>query len=354
VKRRIVLLAAAFATLAVVGWLAYRTHTNDQPPAAVGDVLFMTNRQMNESSAPQNRFGGRRGQLVQGRCRVGYRPIPLTRDLAGAVKFFVPTDFQAIETVELLDRAQFESALPARPEAPMVLFVHGYSYGFDKTCRMGANLQRMLGDGATVVMFSWPSDANPADYVADQVDVEWSVPALAGLIERLGARQDRGPLRILAHSLGSRGVLLALAWLELAGLPPPYAEHLVLLAPDYDTASFKHQFDGISRRVERITLYASANDTPLKFSGALHGYPRLGQAGDALTLIEGMATIDVSLLGRYHPSGHEYFFYHPIAADDLVESLLHARAPAERRHTRPRSRNGKGYFVLVRPDPVTQ
>ena len=338
------------ALAATAAWLAYRAHADGEPPAATGDVLFVTNRHMNEAAEPENRFDGRRGELVQGRCRVGYRPIPLTRDLARSVAFFVPTDFQSVEAVEMLDDPTFDAALQSRPGVPVVLFVHGYSYGFDKTCRMGADLQRMLGNGATVVMFSWPSDANPADYAADQVDVEWSVPALAGLIERLATRAGGGPLRVLAHSLGTRGVLFALAWLDLAGMPPPYAEHLVLLAPDYDAAAFAQQFDGIDRRVGRVTLYASANDTPLKLSETLHGYPRLGQASEALTVIEGMETIDVSPLGRYRFSGHEYFFYHPIAADDLVESLIHARPPGERRHTEARSTNGDRYWVLVEPE----
>lgn len=341
---------ALSALVAISAWLAFSAHTNNQPPASVGDVLFVTNRQIDESADPQNRFDGQRGRTVHGRCRVGYRPIPLTREVAQSVEFFVPTDFQAIEAVELLDPAAFETALETRAQAPVVLFVHGYSYGFDRTCRMGANLQQMMGDEATVVMFSWPSDANPADYAADQVDVEWSVPTLAGVIERLVESVGAERLKVLAHSLGTRGVLFSLAWLDLAGLPPPYAEHLVLLAPDYDAAAFERQFEGIDRRVGRITLYASTNDTPLKFSETLHGYPRLGQAGDALTVIDGMETIDVSPLGRYSPSGHEYFFHHPVAADDLVESLVHARPPGERRHTEERSRDGRRYWELVQPD----
>jgi len=345
---------ALAALLAASAWLAFSRHTNDQPPAAVGDVLFVTNRQIDQSASPEDRFDGRRGGVVQGRCQVGYRPIPLTRDLARSVEFFVPTDFQAVEEVELLTDTAFEAALASRPGAPVVLFVHGYSYGFDKTCRMGADLQQMMGDEATVVMFSWPSDANPADYVADQVDVEWSVPALAATLERLVRHVGSARIKLLAHSLGTRGVLFSLARLELDELPPPYAEHLVLLAPDYDAAAFEQQFAGIDRRVGRITLYASSKDTPLKLSETLHGYPRLGQAGDALTVIEGLQTIDVSRLGRYRPSGHEYFFYHPIAADDLIESLVRGTPPEDRPHTRERIHEGQRYWALLDPKESTQ
>jgi hypothetical protein len=63
-----------------------------------------------------------------------------------------------------------------------------------------------------------------------------------------------------------------------------------------------------------------------------------------------VTTIDVSPLGRYHPSGHEYFFYHPVAAEDLVESLLRGTPPDRRPHARPRTVDGKRYWVLVEPE----
>jgi len=336
-----------FALVAISAWMSFSAHRDGQPPSAVGDVLFATTRAMNPASGPHDRFDGRRGSLRYGRCSVGYRPIPLSENLADSVNFFVPTAFQQIQSVQLLPGADFNAALAEGPDRPVVLFVHGYSYGFDKTCRMGAELQRIMGEGATVVMFSWPSDANPADYVADQVDIEWSVPVLADLIDRLRRVGGVSRLRLLAHSLGTRGVLFALDALQLDGAEPPFAGHLVLLAPDFDTASFRQRFDRIRRQASRVTLYASDNDTPLRVSQALHGQPRLGQAGEHLTLIDGMTTIDVSRLGRYRPSGHEYFFYHPIAADDLVEALVRGRPPDQRKHTRPRSRNGDRYWVLV-------
>jgi esterase/lipase superfamily enzyme len=351
-KRRLAQLglAAAIGVLGVVAaWLALSPHGAGEPPAAQVSVLFATNRDLIDNGAPAGRFGGRRDALRYGECTVGYRPLPLTRDLARSVNFFVPTDVREIEAVSVLDRGAFEHELGKRGDGPVVLFVHGYAYGFPRTCWVGAELQRMVGDDATIVMFGWPSDGNPADYVADRADVEWSVPDLAGLIDRLGGSVGPGRLRLLAHSLGTRGVLAALDELALAGREPPYAGHLVLLAPDFDTARFRHRYERLERQVERITLYASRNDTPLLVSETLHGHPRLGQAGDHLTVIDGMTTIDVSPLGRYHPSGHEYFFYHPIAADDLVESLLRGTPPERRRHARERALDGKRYWVLVKP-----
>lgn len=345
------LLVAAIGVLAsTAGWLAFSLHHSSQPPEEIGEVLIVTNRHMTENPDPAARFDGRRGALRHLRCEVGYRPIPLTDDVAGRVNFFVPTDFQKIEAVELLPADAFESAIAADATNPVVLFVHGYYYGFEKTCRMGVALQRMLQDNATVVMFSWPSDANPADYVADQADVEWSAPTLADLMQRLRTRVGPDRLRVVAHSLGTRGVLFALGWLGLEGKSGPVADHLVLLAPDYDATAFSRQFEHIRKMIDRVTLYASTNDTPLLVSQTLHGYPRLGRAGEHLTVIEGMETVDVSGVGRYHPTGHEYFFYHPVVAADLVELLSLGTPAGERAHTRSRSRDGLAYWMLERSE----
>lgn len=333
----------------VAGWLAYSRYQANQPPAKIGEVLIVTNRHFTDDRTPADRFDGRRGELRHLRCAVGYRPIPMSAEVADHLEFFVPTDFQKIEAVEILSPDAFDDAIGFDAAKPVVLFVHGYSYAFEKTCRMGVALQRMFGDQADLVMFSWPSDANPADYVADQVDMEWSVPALADVVQRLSSRVGANRLRIVAHSLGTRGVMFALGWLRLEGEEGRLADHLTLLAPDYDAAAFRTQYPHIRKAVDRISLYASTKDTPLLVSQTLHGYPRLGQAGRHLTVIEGMETVDVSGLGRYHPTGHEYFFYHPVVAADLVESLTLGTPPADRAHTRSQELDGLRYWTLQAP-----
>lgn len=340
----IVVLAAAAA------WLAFSPHGAGKPPAVRGDVLFVTNRHLVETGPPAGRFDGRRGVLRYGRCTVGYRPIPLTSGVARSVDFFVPTDVQQIESVALLDRDAFFDAISGRGDGPVVLYVHGYAYGFARTCRVGAELQRMVGDGATLIMFGWPSDGNPADYVADRADVEWSVPDAARLIDELNRNVGTDRLRLLAHSLGTRGVLFALDWLGNDRPETPVARQLVLLAPDFDAEAFRQRFDRVRLRVDDLVLYASANDTPLAVSEALHGQPRLGQAGEHLVVVDGMTTIDVTPVGRWHPSGHEYFFYHPLVAADLVEYLLHETPPAQRGRLQERMLDGRRYWALTEPE----
>jgi esterase/lipase superfamily enzyme len=228
----------------------------------------------------------------------------------------------------------------------VVLFVHGYNYGFERTCRMAAEMQRSLQDKATVLVFSWPSNGLPSDYVRDQADIEWSVPVLADLMARLGDRVGETHVNVVAHSLGSRGVIFALQRLAFERVERPAIGHLVLLAPDFDSQTFIELLPGLASLTGGMTLYASDNDAPLKVSHQLSGYPRLGEAGAYLTLMEGMDTIDVSSVGRYQISGHEYFYFHPRVSADLASLLGSGASAAQRSGLQAQTRNGIRYWTF--------
>jgi esterase/lipase superfamily enzyme len=126
------------------------------------------------------------------------------------------------------------------------------------------------------VVFTWLSDGNPADYVAGQADRKWSVPQLATILREI--RDRFGPERfvIVAHSLGSRGTLIALERLLLDGYSDSVASRLILVAPDFDADAFGQRLPFFAHMVGNTTIYASDNDTPLRVSEGLHGHPRLG------------------------------------------------------------------------------
>ncbi len=60
-----------------------------------------------------------------------------------------------------------------------------------------------------------------------------------------------------------------------------------------------------------------------------------------------METIDVSPVGRYQILGHEYFYFHPKVAADLIVLLSSGASAAERSTLRPRERNGIRYWEIV-------
>jgi esterase/lipase superfamily enzyme len=229
----------------------------------------------------------------------------------------------------------------------VIVFVHGYNYEFKRTCRMASEVQRALLGKATVVMLSWPSNGQPTDYLRDQVDLEWSIPFLTGFFGQIVDRIGPENVQILAHSMGSRGVFFALERLGAGLEARPLVNRVVLLAPDFDSAPFVDLLPRLVHLADHITLYASGNDTPLKVSRQVNGHPRLGEAGEFLTVVEGMETIDVSAVGRYQILGHEYFYFHPKVAADLTALLSSGAGAAERSALRPRERNGIRYWEIV-------
>jgi esterase/lipase superfamily enzyme len=270
--------------------------------------------------------------------------------VAPEVSFHVPTEKRKVARVRQIGEERFWDGLTAAVErsdsGSLVLFVHGYNYGFEKTCEMAAEMQRELWGKAAVLMFSWPSNGLPTDYVSDQADLEWSVSFLADLMKRLGYRFNPENVQVVAHSLGSRGVFFALQRLRAERVKQPVIGPLVLIAPDFDSQTFVDILPDIAPLTGRVTLYVSENDTPLKASRTLSGYPRLGEAGEFLTGIEGMETIDVSPAGRYQILGHEYFYFHPRVATDLVALLAGGKPAAQRSGLRKRKRGGISYWEI--------
>jgi esterase/lipase superfamily enzyme len=331
-------------------------------PAVGGDeaqvttsVFYVTNRGRDGREASTDIFSGERGEPSFGRCRVEFTPIPVINQLGSMVPFYVPMETNQVSIVEQADRRIFWGNLATSAartaSTSVIVFVHGYNYSFERTCRMAAEVQRALRGKATVIMVSWPSNGKATDYLPDQVDLEWSVPFLMGFLSEVGERVGPENLQVLAHSMGSRGVFFALERLGADLQKWPIINRLVLLAPDFDAATFIDLLPRLAPLASGITLYASSNDTPLKISRQLNGHPRLGEAGDHLTVIDGVETIDVSPVGRYQILGHEYFYFHPKVAADLVMHLSSGAGAAERPGLRVNQRDGLSYWEIAEGAP---
>ena len=351
--RRLANLAAGLLGLALV--LAGAEAAPPDPPRrgeapVTAGVFFATNRLREPGASGPEAYGGDRGVPAYGRCEVAFEPIPGLHQVTDKLPFYLPSEINSVRLAGEFAADDFWGRLETGVGAAggsLVVFVHGYNYGFERTCRMASELQRNLGAGAAVLMFSWPANGIPTDYVRDQADVEWSVPFLAEFLATAASRLGSDRVQVLAHSLGTRGVLHALERMRADRVPAPAVGRLVLLAPDYDSQTFIERLPRIAGMVaEPITLYASENDTALKVSRGLSGYPRLGEGGPLLTLADGMESIDVSPAGRYQILGHEYFFYHPRVVSDLVGLLTTGEAAARRAGTRERRRDGRVFWEI--------
>ena len=314
-------------------------------------VFFATNRERVRVANPETVFGGQRGEPAFGTCEVEFKVIPGLQGVAQKMPFYVPTESsdQRIE-VQVHPEAFWErlgSAMKATTSGDVVVFVHGYSYDFERACDRAAETQRVLDGKATVLMVTWPSNGRPTDYASDEKDLEWSVPFLQTVLRELSTRLGAENVQVLAHSLGSRGVVRAISELRNEGVAVPVVDQLVLLAPDLDSAGFLEEFADLEALSGDITLYASSNDTPLKVSRKVNGSPRLGEAGEYLTVVDGMETVDVTPAGRYQILGHEYFYYHPLVISDLLELVTTGRGAADRATPQPKSRDGLVYWEIV-------
>lgn len=316
------------------------------------EVFFVTNRRQEKEDEAGIHLGGQRGEPAFGTCRADFKPIPGMGGIAQKMPFYLPTETSDLQ-IELADDPavfwdRLESTVQATPLRDVVVFIHGYSYDFERSCDRAAEAQRVLEGQATVLLFTWPSDGDATGYVSDQNDLEWSVPFLRTVLELLTDRFGPEHVHVLAHSMGSRGVVQALEAWRATEREVPLIGRLVLLAPDLDAQSFVERLPALEPLAESITLYASGSDTPLKFSHQLNGSPRLGQAGEYLTVAAGIETIDVTPAGRYQYLGHEYFYFHPQVGADLVELVTTGRSASQRSRLRSRQLGDRVYWE-VRP-----
>ena len=74
------------------------------------------------------------------------------------------------------------------------------------------------------------------------------------------------------------------------------AGQVIFAAPDIDRDRFIQLAAKFKGCAARFTLYASSRDVALLASKFVHGYPRAGEAGEALLVVDGVDTIDASLV----------------------------------------------------------
>lgn len=292
---------------------------------------YVTLRNRTGAQEPGDTYGVERSDVKAGLCRVGARDLGVLSPLAEAAPTFLREELYSVQEVRELDPAAvFDGLEKTAGERGPALYVHGYYIGFEKGCRRAALLQQNAELEGRFVWFSWPSDGAAARYLHDEADLYWSLPDLADTLLDLARRFGAGTVDVIGHSLGARGVVLALA--ELANRHPDLRlGHIVLLAPDMDFGIFERILPRITPIAASITVYATSGDKPLALSAQLHGYPRLGEAGNDVSGLTGVEVIDLSALPNDSPTGHLYHIYSPIVGADLQQLLNEGKLAASRR-----------------------
>ncbi len=301
---------------------------SDEPTT---EIPFLTTRDIATPDGPGPYFGDARSGLSAGLCRLRAVDTNGLDQITDALPAFLREQLLRVEAAEVLDPVVLQEDLQAAAQpSPLALFVHGYAIDFEKGCRRAALLRQNASLDDRLLWFSWPSDGDLANYPGDEADLYWSVPDLADVIIDLADQSapDRAP-DILGHSLGGRGVALALQEVALRR-PDIRLGHVVLLAPDVDFGIFARLLPRISPIARSITVYVSDEDYPLALSAELHGYARLGEAENPFEDLAGVQVIDVSDLPGETASGHLYHIHSAPVGRDL-NHLLNGQTLAEDR-----------------------
>ena len=315
-------------------------------------IMFATIREENQGAEPINRFSGDRGDGVKfGVCQMSFEPLKPLQELSESVPFYVPADRKTLTEIQDLEDKQFDALLRATTkqfDGKIIVYVHGYNIGFEKACRRAAIFQHATNTRGQLVLFSWPADGNALNYIRDEADLEWSVGYLAEFLLDLSKKFPGAKINLVGHSLGGRGMAKALANIAQRSNKGPIFNDLILLAPDIDSGLFEQLFPSIRTVVRHASLYVSDKDNALKVSNQLHGYPRLGEAGEYLTILKGLDTIDVTDSGGISASGHLYHLHNSFVLQDIKKVLHSANSDEIRKHRIKQSSRDKMYWKIVK------
>ena len=347
-----------YATLYIVLYVAVTmAHASDDSAGSPSEasaelhhsIPFLTLRNKTGSDEAPDFFGGERDILRAGYCDVSRTQLQTLKSIADNVPFYVPEDILQLDAVREASVDNFWTDFEKSAKGlPPTLYTHGFYVSFERGCRRASDFKRSLDLAGRFVLFSWPSDGVIVNYTHDEADLYWSVDQLQEVLSVMVERFGAGKINVAAHSLGTRGVMLALvrmAKAEHVGKPAgqPLINQVVLIAPDIDAGIFKQYLPHIKSLAKNITVYVSEHDSPLALSMQVHGYPRLGEPGSHLDGMDGIEIIEVSDVPVQYPSGHLYHLYNDRVAADLYQLLNKNKAAAERSNLK---QTGKNYWRL--------
>lgn len=326
--------------------------------SVVVPVHFATDRARSTPVAERVGYGGLRGDgsIDFGVAAVS---IPPTHNPGGIeqpawwrLEFTEnPDRHVVILTATSLDRRSFiqnlNTSLGNGPERTALVFIHGYNVTFDDALRRTAQLTYDLGFPGASILYSWPSEGSPVSYTVDEANVAWTAEHLRRFLELVLTETGAEEVHVVAHSMGNRALVAALRALDWDSLPDGSArlDQVVLAAPDIDAGHFMQHAPALRDLAGRYTLYASSNDAALTASRGVHGYPRAGESGEDLLVIDGFDTIDASLV-ETDLVGHSYYGENRSVISDLFDLLHNDAPPSERRWLHPRSLGEFRYWQL--------
>jgi esterase/lipase superfamily enzyme len=327
---------------------------------AVVRVFYGTDRKAAASPKTETFYGSERTELQIGTCDVSiprdHRMGAMERPSVLKLEFTEdPNRHIVIQDISPLDDKEFYKRVQQRAdkaaESQAFVFVHGFGTSFAEAARRTAQLSYDLGFDGVPMCFSWPSKGEISEiaYQSDYDSARAGAADLKRFLENLKARTTIKHVHLIAHSMGNQVLTDALSEIALAGTSTQsfHCDQLILAAPDLDAAVFAKEIVPHMRAVaNRVTLYASRNDMALSYSQTLHqNLPRAGMAGDALVVIPGIDTIDVSQIDS-SLVGHSYYAENESVISDIYALLAKNLPPEKRKFLVRGERAGMAYWTF--------
>ncbi len=301
-------------------------------------VFYVTDRKATGETAPEDYFGSERsvnGVLSYGRAEVN---IPYSHKTGRIetpwLKIRALRDPRKhVFVLKLLptgeDQFFNEVAEFGRGEGDVLVYVHGFNVSFDDAIVRAGQIAFDFGFSGAPIVFSWPSWDNVLGYNSDWGNVNWSTKHIALFLEALAARTKGRKVHLVAHSMGSKGLLNALRLLAYSDKTQEKFGTVLLCAPDFDAVLFREQIASEVKPLAALwVVYTSKKDIALIASEKLNMAPRLGRP---VTYAEGYEIIDASEIEVTPwsvPETHSYYAVKKVVLDDMVKAIAGLAASA--------------------------
>ncbi|MBX5156875.1 alpha/beta fold hydrolase [Rhizobium sp. NZLR8] len=224
--------------------------------------------------------------------------------------------FAVIEREQLPKDAFVQQALGSvQADGTVGIFVHGYNYSYQEALYRTAQIAADANIPGAPILFSWPSAAAVAGYVADRDAALSSRTELASLVTSLSASGKVKRIVLFGHSMGGFLVMETVRQLKLQHRDDVIGKLAVLLAaPDIDVDVFRAQLKDVGRMPIPISLLVSKDDRALAASSFIAGErPRVGRLDiddpvvEEAAVRERLRVIDITSIQASDGLGHDRY-----------------------------------------------
>ncbi|SCW88919.1 Esterase/lipase superfamily enzyme [Rhizobium mongolense subsp. loessense] len=217
---------------------------------------------------------------------------------------------------QLSQDAFMEAAVrTAQFDGTVGIFVHGYNYSYQEALFRTSQIAADAKKPGAPILFSWPSAAAVAGYVADRDAALYSRSQLDSLVKSLSASRKVNRIILFGHSMGGFLVMETVRQLKLQHRDDVIDKLMVVLAaPDIDVDVFRSQLRDVGSMRTPLTLLVSKDDRALTASSLIAGErPRVGRLDiddpviKEAALKEKLRVVDITSLTGSDGLGHDRY-----------------------------------------------